>query len=93
MTVYTKILTRPLAKEENDDERAQIYARTIRRGLRNVLQLQFSESYECAALPCGEKALGGVRTTEYNNVIRVDNVQHNLMAALKLLDVTNFYWS
>ncbi len=46
-----------LAKEENDDERAQIYARTIRRGLRNVLQLQFSESYECAALPCGEKAL------------------------------------
>ena len=29
---------------------------------------------------------GGVRNTVYDNVVRVDNVQHNLMAVFKVLD-------
>jgi hypothetical protein len=29
---------------------------------------------------------GGLRTTEYDNSIRVDNVQHNLIAAMKIME-------
>jgi hypothetical protein len=29
--------------------------------------------------------LGGIRTEAYDNTIRVDNVQHGLMALLKIL--------
>ena len=31
------------------------------------------------------RVLGGVRTNEYDNAIRVDNVQHSLMGLQKLL--------
>lgn len=57
------------------------------------MQLQYSSLQECAALPNPEMTLGGVRTTEYNNVIRVDNVQHNLMAVLKILQTDGFNWT
>jgi len=30
---------------------------------------------------------GGIRTTVYDNEIRCDNVQHNVMAALKIVNV------
>lgn len=56
------------------------------------MQLQFSDHDECIAFPAPEKRLGGIRTTEYNNVIRIDNVQHALMAALKILQTENFPW-
>lgn len=82
-----------LARSIGDEARAQRYALTIRRGLRNVMQLQYSSLQECAALPNREMALGGIRTTEYNNVIRVDNVQHNLMAVLKILQTDGFHWT
>ncbi|MBI4703569.1 MAG: hypothetical protein HY744_20855, partial [Deltaproteobacteria bacterium] len=32
-----------------------------------------------------ERVRGGVRTTVWDNTIRVDNVQHNLLAVLKIL--------
>lgn len=57
------------------------------------MQLQFSTPHECLAFPNGEKAFGGIRTTEYNNIIRIDNVQHNLMAILKILQEKEFPWS
>lgn len=81
-----------VARDVGDEVRAQRYSLAIRRGLRNVMQLQFSEPYECAALPNREKTLGGIRTTEYDNVIRIDNVQHNLMAILKILRTDDFPW-
>lgn len=82
-----------LARRIGDDSRARRYARAIRRGLRNIMQLQFSEPCECNALPNGEMARGGVRTTEYDNVIRIDNVQHNLMAAIRILETPDFLWT
>ncbi len=82
-----------LARSIGDEHRARRYALIIRRGLRNVMQLQYSSLQECAALPNPEMTLGGVRTTEYNNVIRVDNVQHNLMAVLKILQTDGFNWT
>ena len=81
-----------LARAIGDEARAQRYALTIRRGLRNVMQLQFSALYECSSYANGATALGGIRTTEYNNVIRIDNVQHNLMAVLKILQTVDFPW-
>ena len=56
----------------------------ILRGLREVLQLQFADDVDMFYLPPGFRkyVAGGIRTTEYDNVIRIDNVQHNLMAML-----------
>jgi len=82
-----------VARSIGDEVRALRYALTIRRGLRNVMQLQYSTSYECSAYADGAMAFGGVRTTEYNNVIRIDNVQHNLMAVLKILQTDGFIWT
>jgi hypothetical protein len=81
-----------LAKCVGDDARMERYALAIRRGLRNIMQLQFTDEIELIALPNAEKARGGVRTTEYESAIRIDNVQHNLMAAFKVLRERNFLW-
>ncbi len=80
-----------VAKQTGEELRAARYARTILRGLRNVMQLHFSLPYECVGFANQQKTLGGVRTTEYNNTIRIDNVQHNLMALLKILRIPDFF--
>ena len=61
------------------------YKTSIRRGLRSVFQLQFTEGPGLFYISKPEKVIGGVRTRLYDNTIRVDNVQHNLLAALKIL--------
>ena len=38
------------------------------------------------------RTMGGIRTTEYQNTIRVDNVQHNYLATLKILAHAEFPW-
>ncbi|SDI58131.1 hypothetical protein SAMN05660652_03684 [Propionivibrio dicarboxylicus] len=81
-----------LATAIGDTDRAHRYAETIKRGVRNIMQLQYSERDECAGFPAPEKALGGIRTTEYNNLIRIDNVQHALMAVIRILKTDDFLW-
>ncbi len=78
-----------LARETGDTKRAEAYRVAILRGLRSVLQLQFADDVDMFYVPPGfhRYVKGGIRTTEYNNVIRIDNVQHNLMAMLKVLQV------
>ncbi|MEN3950870.1 hypothetical protein [Iodidimonas sp. SYSU 1G8] len=78
-----------LARETGDTKRAEAYRIAILRGLRSVLQLQFSDDTDMFYVPPGFRRYvrGGIRTTEYDNVIRIDNVQHNLMAMLKILQV------
>jgi hypothetical protein len=39
-----------------------------------------------------QAVMGGLRTEAYNNEIRVDNVQHCLMALLKLQGESAFAW-
>ncbi len=58
----------------------------IRRGLRNVMQLTFLDDVDMFYVSKRAQVYGGVRETEYDNKIRVDNVQHNLMAILKILE-------
>lgn len=76
-----------LARESGDAKRAETYRIAILRGLREVLQLQFADDVDMFYVPPGFRkyVAGGIRTTEYDNVIRIDNVQHNLMAMLNIL--------
>jgi hypothetical protein len=71
-----------LAHEAGDTAREQAYRRAIWRGLRSVVQLQFKDELDMFYITRRERALGGIRTTTYDNRIRVDNVQHNLLALL-----------
>lgn len=73
-----------LAITLQDKERINKYSSAIRWGLRSLLQLQFTpENSFFLAHP--ERLLGGIRTTETNLNIRVDNTQHTVMAILNAL--------
>jgi hypothetical protein len=76
-----------LARDVGDTKRAEAYRVAILRGLRDVLQLQFADDVDMFYVPPGFRKYvrGAIRTTEYDNVIRIDNVQHNLMAMLNVL--------
>ena len=74
-----------LARREGDAARAGRYRLAILRGLRSLIQLQFRDEIDMYYVVQRERVLGGIRTEVYNNAIRVDNVQHGLMAILKIL--------
>jgi hypothetical protein len=74
-----------LARQLGDEARATRYARTISRGIRSLMQLAFRDEADLYYAVNPEQVIGGVRTTCYNNVIRIDNVQHNLLALLKIV--------
>lgn len=74
-----------LATSIGDEQRAAAYWTVIRRGLRSLCQLTFKDNVDMYYIEKRDTVRGGVRTTVYDNSIRIDNVQHNLMAVLKLL--------
>ena len=74
-----------MAKALGDSGRQEQYRRSIIRGLRSVMQLTFLDDVDIYYVYQKDKVLGGVRETVYDNEIRVDNIQHNLMALLKIL--------
>ncbi len=74
-----------LATEVGDTLRAKKYSDAIRRGLRSSMQLQFADDIDMYYVSKRERVFGGLRTTVYDNQIRCDNVQHTLMATLKIL--------
>lgn len=73
-----------LAKETGEFDRAEKYRLVILRGVRSILQLQFKDDIDCFYIKHVGRVLGGVRTTVYDNTIRIDNVQYALMAFLKI---------
>jgi hypothetical protein len=75
-----------LARAVGDRDRADAYRRAIGRGLRSVLQLQMVDEVDLFYVHQRDRLRGGIRTTEYDNTVRVDNVQHNLMAMLAILE-------
>jgi hypothetical protein len=79
-----------LAVQTGDSHRASQYRQVIWRGLRSIRQLQFRDEIDLFYISKPERVHGGIRTTVYDNVIRVDNVQHCLLAALKLLQLPEF---
>lgn len=76
-----------LAIEFSDHVRRERYRIAILRGIRSLLQLQFVDDVDMFYTSDGQRVKGGLRTTVYNNEIRVDNVQHALMAMLKIIKV------
>jgi hypothetical protein len=77
---------RILARLSGDKTREQRYSLVIKRALRSLMQLQFQNDIDTFYISKKPRVLGGVRTNEYDNAIRVDNVQHSLMGLQKLLD-------
>jgi hypothetical protein len=75
-----------LARQEGAAERAEACRVAILRGLRNLMQLQFRDADDMYYVARRERVAGAIRTEVYDNTIRVDNVQHSLMAAMKILD-------
>jgi hypothetical protein len=73
-----------LARMVNDKDRQEIYRRVILRGVRSIIQLQFKNVSDFFYVANPERVLGGIRTTVYDNTIRIDNIQHALMAFLKI---------
>lgn len=75
-----------LAKSSGDKARQESYRISILKGLRSVMQLQFADEIDMFYVSKKDMVKGGIRTTVYDNEIRVDNVQHNLMAVIKILN-------
>lgn len=75
-----------LAVEVGDAARSEAYRTAIARGLRHLMQLQFADSVDMYYVSKRNAVAGGLRTTVYDNVIRVDNVQHGLLALMDVLD-------
>ncbi len=74
-----------LALASFDGQRKGIYAQSIRRGLRYLMQLQYIDKVDMFFVLNPGRTMGGLRTAVYDNQIRCDNVQHALMATLKIL--------
>jgi len=74
-----------MARDTGDEDRMALYRQAICRGLRSVMQLTFRHEVDMFYVGARNRAFGGVRETVYNNEIRVDNVQHNLMGIIKIL--------
>lgn len=75
-----------LAMDVGDDARTNAYRTAIARGIRNLMQLQFSDAVDTYYVSQRDRVEGGLRTTVYDNAIRVDNVQHGLMAVMDVLE-------
>jgi Aspartyl/Asparaginyl beta-hydroxylase len=78
-----------VARRIGDHDRAGHYRSAILRGLRSLFQLTFKDDVDMFFISKRNAVRGGVQTSEYDNSIRVDNVQHALTAIDKILNVFN----
>lgn len=76
-----------LAVATGDQTRADAYRHALLRGLRSLRQLQYRSHAEMFYIHKKQRVLGAVRTSNYDNTVRIDNVQHGLMAIYKTLDL------
>ena len=73
-----------LAIQIGDQDRVKRYHQAIWRGIRSLRQLQFRDPWDFFYISKPALVQGGIRTTVYDNAIRIDNVQHGLMALMSL---------
>ncbi len=73
-----------LALNLGELKRIALYKHAIFQGARNIIQLQFKDDVDLFYIAKKELVKGGIRTDVYDNTIRIDNVQHCLMAFLKI---------
>ena len=76
-----------LARAVGDHDRRERYRLAIIRGLRSVRQVMFKDDVDMFYIAADKRPLlrGSVRNTVYDNVMRIDNVQHNQMGIIKIL--------
>lgn len=74
------------AEAMGDRQRAERYREVVRLGARFVVQLRFreAEAYYVRSL---RDTIGGVRSSPANSIMRIDNMQHALAAALGASEV------
>ena len=75
-----------LAKAVNDTKRQEAYRQAIIKGIRHAMQLEFADDIDMFYIANKQAVAGGLRSRVYNNEIRMDNIQHNLLALIKILD-------
>lgn len=75
-----------LAHEIGDTVRAASYRQAVGRGIRSIAQLQYRDDLDAYYISRKERVIGAIRTESDNNEIRIDNLQHGLMALLKYQD-------
>jgi hypothetical protein len=76
-----------LARDLGDRARADRYRVAILRGLRSLRQLQYRNDTAMFSLRHKARVRGAVRTSTHDNEVRIDNVQHGLMAIWRVLEV------
>lgn len=76
-----------LARETGDTVRTASYGQAIERGIRSLAQLQYRDDLDAYYISRKERVTGAIRTESDNNEIRIDNLQHGLMALLKYRDL------
>lgn len=74
-----------LARSLKDDAHVKKYREAILLGLRSSMQLQFQDDVDMFYVSNRRRLRGGMRTTTYDNRVRVDNVQHVLMGVQKII--------
>ena len=74
-----------LARALGEHARADRYRISLLRGIRSIMQLQFVDDVDMYYVRSSKSVVGGIRTTVYDNRIRCDNVQHPMMAIIKVL--------
>jgi hypothetical protein len=77
-----------LAQEVGDEVRTDLYRQAIERGVRSLAQLQFRDEIDAYYVSRKERVIGAIRTESDNNEIRIDNLQHGLMALLKYRQIS-----
>jgi hypothetical protein len=68
------------------DTRAEVYRHAILRGLRSLRQLQYRNDDAMFYIRHKARVRGAIRTSTHNNEVRIDNVQHGLMAIWHVLE-------
>ncbi len=74
-----------LATMEKDEKRRKTYRDAIIGGIRASMQIQYVDGVDMFYIENRPTVYGGLRTTEYDNRIRVDNVQHVLMGLQRII--------
>lgn len=75
-----------LARRLGDTRRAEAYRKSLVRAARSLRQLQYRDATAMFYLHRKARVEGAIRTSVFNNEVRLDNVQHGLMALWKMLD-------
>lgn len=75
-----------LARRLGETQRAEAYRKALLGGARSLRQLQYRDGTAMFYLHRKARVEGAIRTSVFDNTIRIDNVQHGLMALWKMLD-------